>query len=387
MMSSSPSFPPIYLLPTHLESERLHELEKQIPSLTYDPGEAGVIIGNISKPERALFELRRRGISFRPPAPRGPGDHAPGAKRRKTSDSRSQSNSETLKVARLAWFTDSLARGEVLPLDGYVILEVERDTEKGPAQSPQRVISIPAAAAAAQPATGRPTSRREADTRRPPLLQQTTSEETSVPPVPDFLSTPYSCQRPTPVDPPNASFVDELKRIRKTRILLGDAVGVRAYSTSIASVAAYPYPLRSQFGESGAPEATPTPSLLRPARRHRCCASTALRVPDNVPAEIARLPGCGRKIAELYQEWRATGRTREAGEIDADPRLAVLALFYDTWGVGDVTARDFYRKGERNPTAPAASAARLTRLVPAKAGETSTMWSSSAGKASRVCSR
>lgn len=52
-MSSSPSFPPIYLLPAHLETEKLHELEEQIPSLTYDPGEAGVIIGNISKPERA----------------------------------------------------------------------------------------------------------------------------------------------------------------------------------------------------------------------------------------------------------------------------------------------------------------------------------------------
>lgn len=106
-----------------------------------------------------------------------------------------------------------------------------------------------------------------------------------------------------------------------------------------------------------------------------------------MPAEIARLPGCGRKIAELYQEWRATGRTREGGEIDEDPRLAVLALFYDIWGVGDVTARDFYNKGEGNPTAPVASAARLTRLAPAKAGETSTMWSSSAGKISRVCSR
>lgn len=89
--------------------------------------------------------------------------------------------------------------------------------------------------------------------------------------------------------------------------------------------------------------------------------------------EIARLPGCGRKIAELYQEWRTAGTTREAGEIDADPRLAVLALFYDIWGVGDVTAREFYNKGERNPTASVASTTRLTRLMPAKAGEISTM--------------
>lgn len=247
MMSSSLRFPPIYLLPAHLETERLHELEEHISSLTYDPGEADVIIGNISRPERALFELRRRGISFRPPPSHERSDHPPGAKRRKISDTGAQAKDGALKVARLKWFTDSLARGEVLPLDDYLILEVERDTEKGPAQSPQRVISIPAAAV--QPASARPRPRREADTRRPPLLQHTTSEETSVPPVPDFLHTPYSCQRPTHVDSPNASFVDELKKIRKTRILIGDAVGIRAYSTSIASVAAYPYPLRSQLGE------------------------------------------------------------------------------------------------------------------------------------------
>ena len=61
------------------------------------------------------------------------------------------------------------------------------------------------------------------------------------------------------------------------------------------------------------------------------------------------MPGCGRKIAELYQEWKDTGKTGEAGEVDDDPRLTVLALFYDIWGVGDVTARDFYKKGERSP--------------------------------------
>lgn len=68
-----------------------------------------------------------------------------------------------------------------------------------------------------------------------------------------------------------------------------------------------------------------------------------------IEVEVARLPGCGRKIAELYQEWKDTGKTNEAGEIEADQRLSVLALFYDIWGVGDVTARDFYNKGERDP--------------------------------------
>lgn len=258
-MPSTLNFPPIYLLPAHLETDRLHELEEQIPTLTYDPSEAAVIIGNISKPARALFELRRRKISFKAPEPHGHIDRISGVKRRKISDTRAQELDGTLKVVRLKWLTDSLERGGVLPLDEYLILEVERDADTKPPQSPPRIISIPAAASSSPPqsGTGRFRPRREADSKRPPLLQQSTSDETSSPPVPEFLNTPYSCQRPTPVDPPNAPFVDELKRIRKTRVLIGDAVGIRAYSTAVASVAAYPYPLQSQLGKS----ADGTPSM------------------------------------------------------------------------------------------------------------------------------
>jgi len=61
--------------------------------------------------------------------------------------------------------------------------------------------------------------------------------------------------------------------------------------------------------------------------------------------EVTRLPGCGRKIAELFQQFKDTGMIDEANEIDTDPRLSVLVLFYDIWGVGDVTAREFYNKG------------------------------------------
>ena len=255
-MPSTLNLPPIYLLPTHLDTERLHELEEQIPTLTYDPREAAVIIGNISKPARALFELRRRKLSFKELDLHGCTDAAPGAKRLKLSDSRAQEQRNTIKVARLKWLTDSLERGGVLPLDEYLILEVELlelDAEAKP-QSPQRIISIPAAPTSSPTYSphgpGRFRPRREADSRPPPLLQKSTSDdETSIPPVPEFLNTPYSCQRPTPVDPPNAPFVEELKRIRKARVLAGDAVGVRAYSSAVASIAAYPYPLKSQLGK------------------------------------------------------------------------------------------------------------------------------------------
>ncbi|SPN98850.1 related to DNA polymerase Tdt-N [Cephalotrichum gorgonifer] len=315
-MTSHLQFPPIYLLPVHLEADKLHSLEEQIPTLTYDPSEADVIVGNVHKPERALFELRRRDISFRAPESDERIDRTSGVKRRKISETRSREQSRVLKVAKLKWFTDSVEQGHVLPLDDYLVIEVEQRAEGNhpPRTAQGQIISIPAAPTTPErPTTGRYRYRRGAGTspKLPPLLRRTTSEEASIPPVPEFLSTPYSCQRPTPVDPPNSSFVDELKKIRKARILAGDAVGVRAYSSSIASVAAYPHLLRSQH-------------------------------------EVAGLPGCGRKIAELYKEWKETGKTEEAGQIDRDPRLATISLFYDIWGVGDVTAREFYNKGWRD---------------------------------------
>ena len=64
-------------------------------------------------------------------------------------------------------------------------------------------------------------------------------------------------------------------------------------------------------------------------------------------AEVARLPGCGAKIALLFHEFKQTGELQEAKEDESDPRLAVLKLFYEIWGVADTTAREFYNKGWR----------------------------------------
>ncbi|KAM0280290.1 hypothetical protein ACHAQH_004126 [Verticillium albo-atrum] len=132
-----------------------------------------------------------------------------------------------------------------------------------------------------------------------------------MPPIPAFLRTTYSCQRPTPINPPNNAFVEALKEIRTTRKLLGDEIGVRAYSTSIATVAAYPYLI-------------------------------------STPPEVARLPGCGSKIAELYHQWKTTGSRGEIDSSQQDARLPVFRLFYNVWGVGDTTAREFYKKGWRD---------------------------------------
>jgi hypothetical protein len=61
--------------------------------------------------------------------------------------------------------------------------------------------------------------------------------------------------------------------------------------------------------------------------------------------EIERLPGCGVKIARLYQQWTLTGSTDDTRAAETDTEMAVLKMFYEIWGVGDVTARQFYNKG------------------------------------------
>ena len=144
------------------------------------------------------------------------------------------------------------------------------------------------------------------------LLQKTTSEDASgvssdLPEMPDWVKagTKYACQRLTPANPPNDTFISLLKKIKLARLLTNDEIGVRAYSTSIAALAAYPHKVSN-------------------------------------PREILALPGCDAKIANLYIEWSNTGTIKAVEDIEADEDLQVLRLFYDIWGVGASTAREFY---------------------------------------------
>jgi DNA polymerase IV len=61
---------------------------------------------------------------------------------------------------------------------------------------------------------------------------------------------------------------------------------------------------------------------------------------------VARLPGCGNKIAVLWEQYKETGTLQEVQEATHDEKLSVLQVFYDIWGVGDTTAREFYKKGK-----------------------------------------
>ncbi|KAF2678205.1 Nucleotidyltransferase [Lentithecium fluviatile CBS 122367] len=143
------------------------------------------------------------------------------------------------------------------------------------------------------------------------LLQQTTSEndgeDTDIPPPPEWIikRIKYSCQRFTPGNGPNEDFITQLKKIRTARTLIDDEIGVRAYSTIIASIAAYAYKLSH-------------------------------------PRELARLPGCDEKTAVLFVEWKNTGKIQAVEDYENDEAMKVLRTFYDIWGVGAKTARHFY---------------------------------------------
>ncbi|KAH7253989.1 uncharacterized protein BKA55DRAFT_349851 [Fusarium redolens] len=340
------NLPRIFLLSTHLKSEELHHLEERIPTLTYDINEAEIVIGKISQQRRAEFELRRAKLEFvsveKPqkeshesdsPVVADDSGGSPDPKRRRIKE-QSEIRTDIVKVVKLAWLLDSWKEEELLPMDHYLIFQCNRVSPRETTPAPvfasvlpkgstspassilERALLEQKAQSTSTSPSNRHKRRHDASTtlskNAPSLLHQTTSEhDITLPVMPEFLRTTYSCQRPTYMNPPNEAFVNILTEIRTIRQLREDEVGVRAYSTSIASVAAYPYALKN-------------------------------------PQEVARLPGCGDRIAELWHHWKETGESVEVREANADPKITVLKLFYNIWGVGAVTARDFYQKGWRD---------------------------------------
>jgi hypothetical protein len=271
-------------LPTHLEPQELLYFEQAVPSLTYDISEAELVLGRLSKRERAEFELRRHKLRFRPalsqdgwcststisPAGDNPVEEHPSPKRRRIVDVRPPGKEvqeeRRIRVLKLSWLTDSLAEGKLRPMDDYLLFEAihaASDVTAGKEQHETQNISTNSILRrAAGDHAGNVTSQaassplhfdaggQSGDRRRPPsLTRQTTSEhDIELPAIPDFLHSTYSCQRPTPLDTPNNDFVQELKSIRTLRLLQGDQIGVRAYSTSIATLSAYPYVVHNPYG-------------------------------------------------------------------------------------------------------------------------------------------
>ncbi|KAF4313199.1 BRCT domain-containing protein [Botryosphaeria dothidea] len=384
------SLPPIFVLPTHLAVDDLHQLEDRLTDyggqVTYNIDEARLVIGKVGTKRRALMELRARRLftdEVTPETSAKPVPFEPPKKRRKvegaenevieildesTTDddsgeqpqstlSASELQGDTVKVIKMEWLDDSSEAGTLLSLRSYLVYEGKPTPETQSPSTPissQRIQSpviqrprlssgkgiLERAKADAYP--GAPSSQLKsspshyAPANRGPrrfrdhshntsskttLLQQTTSDyegepSSDMPPAPDWVTRgiKYACQRSTPAESPNAAFISQLKAIRKTRTLTGDEVGVRAYSTSIAALAAYPYHLTQ-------------------------------------PKEILRLPGCGAKIANLWIEWknRDEGAVAAVSDADNDETLQILRTFYDIWGVGATTAREFlFEKGWRD---------------------------------------
>lgn len=408
------SSPPIFILPTRLHAEELHEIEDLIfqtgGTLTYDPKEARVFIGRVDQKKRAAFELRSRGVwTEETPLPEirsdgGSGgatredDEAPARKKAKfgspsnerdvrasTRQQRRRSStvstaasdvsmkddggasapyqmiwpdlSDHVLVLKLAWLETSLKQEQLVPYEPYTVYTAKvvpkpageispttprhatRSTSEHAPMTPSRRVSKPSSSilerAKAEAATipsssasshsrrrfGHPsTSPTTATKLRPPKLQRTTTSEFEslaahpLPPLPSWATGPtasYACCRSTPMSTPNAAFIAQLTKIKEARLLTLDDIGVRAYSTSIASLSAYPHPITHA-------------------------------------EEITRLPGCEAKIAALWREWFDSASSDPERSIasvralDADTDLQHLRTFWNIWGVGPETARKFY---------------------------------------------
>ncbi|KAL8841453.1 MAG: hypothetical protein Q9170_000916 [Blastenia crenularia] len=435
--------PAIYVLPAHVALNDLHEIEHQLTrsgaSLTYDIREARIILGSISKPRRAQFELQAAKVHFKhlgppidsrddikvSPSTQEVEVQAPPSKKPKLEETATQSTtdestsvehddtstvgSETdaeidagtgplsqlsvsqaptastlessppledtllsgtqagftgrIKVVNLAWLEDCLRLGKPQAFGKHLVYEAEliHDAPASPTPEPSaapraqkpphskiektppvdisKAIGILERAkaeveskpkpktcysrafkrdrisdAAKRDFMGRSFTSTTSQGSRPHLLHQTTSEyeedvSGSLPPLPDWVvqNQIYSCERATPLTCPNDAFIAQLKEIRVARLLTNDEIGVRAYSTSIASLAAYPYPVQAT-------------------------------------SEILALPGCDHKIAHLFHEWKTSPdhRIQAVKDIENDPALKCLRLFYEIWGVGATTAREFY---------------------------------------------
>ncbi|KAL8723031.1 MAG: hypothetical protein Q9225_000573 [Loekoesia sp. 1 TL-2023] len=438
--------PAVYVLPAHVALSDLHEIEHQLArsgaSLTYDIREARLILGTISKPRRAKFELQAAKVHFKDIDPSSLSKagvnnqsileeaelETPPKKKLKLQETETQSTtdgstsiehqntstvvSETeadtdagaeplsqlsisqaptsptvdsspppkeptlpqtqadfggrIKVVNLAWLEDSLRLGKPQDLQKYLVYEAELLPSNTASVTPEPLAAAPRvgkssptacessqtksnelksvleranaeaaskpkprayfsrafkrdriSAAAKRDFTGRSftsTTAQDPHSRPPHLLRQTTSEyeegvSGSLPPMPDWVlqNKIYSCQRATPLTSPNDAFIAQLKEIKLARLLTNDEIGVRAYSTSIASIAAYPYAIQTT-------------------------------------SEILALPGCDHKIAHLFHEWQTSPdhRIQAVKDIENDPTLKCLRLFYDIWGVGATTAREFY---------------------------------------------
>lgn len=274
-MTGELSFPSIFLIPTHLTSDEFLHLHTRIPSLTSNISDASVIVCKLFRRERILFELRRLGfdsINSAQPlaleelrtsiANEGPSSKRQKTTHLKTADALSQELFEVVAVVKVAWLTESLASGKVLPIDSFLLCNARR-----PLQA-KTTVDGSTKETRSQSSPNIHNRSRSTENLEPPVLRPSggstpdSAAESNPQRVSEALALKYSCQRSTPMNTANNDFIKLMKDIRKLRLLRGDKVGTRAYSTSIASIAAYPYLVTSSHGE-------PLPQRFNPKQTFR----------------------------------------------------------------------------------------------------------------------
>lgn len=395
--------PPIYVLPTHLTIDALHELEDDLMELgapfTYDAREAKIFLTKVERKTRAAFDLRTKGVwteenivkSEEPARKRRRVTYSPPTEIITISDTDSETaednHVESIKTAqavapsssviesefelpdlqgrllviKLTWLDESLRQRRLLPIEPFIVYDARPiprpEGESTPISSPYSIrtqrMETPSSTTPSSSPVQRETvsanilvrAKADAEIREekghpvpfqrrrrfkqqsfspvyggiiPKLERMTTSEfeqsdANSLPDPPEWVKrhSMYSCLRSTPLVPANHRFISELFKIKESRILTLDQIGVRAYSTSIASLSAYPHLLQS-------------------------------------PLEIIRLPGCDERIASHFSEYKASAPLEPdrylpiARSLDLDTNLQCLKLLYNIWGCGAETARKMY---------------------------------------------
>ncbi|KAK4561850.1 hypothetical protein LTR86_004530 [Recurvomyces mirabilis] len=265
-----------------------------------------------------------------------------------SQNGRTNGSDAILKIVKLQWFEDSQKAGYIKNLDNYIVYtcrDVEkpvssslepatpakRNTKTTSATTPTKVASSDLgsspssrtaildrakedATQSTSHATDRFGKRRFGHQQAPTteakwaaghhsknkaayahLLTKTTTEDeqgysSDLPEMPDWVKqgVKYSCQRQSPLSGPNEVFIGLLKKIRLARTLTNDEIGL------------------------------------------------------SNPREILALPGCDAKIANLFVEFENTCAIAAVADLESDEDLKILRLFYEIWGVGAKTAREFY---------------------------------------------
>ncbi|KAK6543719.1 hypothetical protein TWF694_000453 [Orbilia ellipsospora] len=334
MADSLSKLPPIYVLPTRLDDPQRLQIISTLKSkkcrIATEARDAPIFLGDVLGVRRAMLELRFLGL------------HTTDVTTTHTTTPLPVGG-KILRVVKIAWYKKAISEGADVSIDEFTIYRGLFDPSQPnpptvtltPITPKKRSLSPPSLAEQQT----QETARRESIMRRaialtqpsgpgtrhlhdhnphfkpPKLISQDSTEPDDLPALPKWVleNQKYSCTRSTPSTSPNQEFLTALFKIRLNRLITSDDVGVRAYSTAIASISAFPHPITHI-------------------------------------SQVRALPGCDDKIAALWYEFTQEpyGSLEVLMEMESSKYYRTLQLFYNIWGCGAHTARQFYKMGFRD---------------------------------------